>query len=311
MATPQVISVQATQQPMIIQQVPAQQPATTYNINVRATKTLGTISTVIAVLLLALGIAQAVLAAVEPMFSAASGIWCGLFILVAGVLGLNSAKRPQNGCLIGCTMAFNIVVMVASSFAYGTTGVGIALWSIKKAEHHYRSIPEPVYDGYYDQHRVYVDPDDGSRALAGIAVNSIVMFLLCIEWVVALIAAIFFCTGCCCRPRGGMIIQQAQPMYMTGGVQSSYGQPMVAYGQPIQYGQAMGQPMVGQYYGQQAAPPGYAAQQGGAPSANPIAQDAATGNANMHAQQFAAGENTTNPAYGSEQKEVPPPAYNE
>ena len=43
-----------------------------------------------------------------------SGIWFGLWILITGIIGFLSARKPFNTSLNGTNMAFNIVSTVVS-----------------------------------------------------------------------------------------------------------------------------------------------------------------------------------------------------
>lgn len=45
-----------------------------------------------------------------------SGIWFGLWIILSGIIGVLSAKRPTERSLNGCNMGFNIVNTVVSFF---------------------------------------------------------------------------------------------------------------------------------------------------------------------------------------------------
>ena len=45
-----------------------------------------------------------------------SGIWFGIWILITGIIGVMSAKNPQQTSLNGVNMGFNIVCTVVSFF---------------------------------------------------------------------------------------------------------------------------------------------------------------------------------------------------
>lgn len=47
-------------------------------------------------------------------------IWGGIWIIITGILGVSSASNPNNRCLVGTSMAFNIVSTVIS-FSHGIT----------------------------------------------------------------------------------------------------------------------------------------------------------------------------------------------
>lgn len=149
--------------------------------------------------------------------------------------------------------------------------------------------------------------------------NAIALILVLMEWPVALITAIFCCTGCCCRPRTGGVVMQppqqvlysaaGQPVYVTSSIQTSHSQPMmvpcsqpmVSYGQPMMVSQS--QPMV--QYSQPATHVSYAGQT--AVHASVLGQDEESDTSDS--QPLMGATTGTNVTYSDEQKTAPPPAY--
>nr|XP_002129776.1 uncharacterized protein LOC100186658 [Ciona intestinalis] len=62
--------------------------------------------------------------------SSGAGIWCGIWILVAGILGIVASRKRTTPCLINCHMGFAITASVFSAIQVTVASVqSIYMWS--------------------------------------------------------------------------------------------------------------------------------------------------------------------------------------
>ena len=54
-----------------------------------------------------------------------TGIWGGIFVLIAGILSIMAANKPENKNLIGCSMAMQIILCFATVIYQITFGISL------------------------------------------------------------------------------------------------------------------------------------------------------------------------------------------
>jgi len=294
-------------QPAVI--VPTTHPT---SMNIPVIRGLGITQIVIGALNIILGIATAAGMSVYWVNSSGSGIWFGVWILITGIIGVLSAKQPQNRGLNGTNMGFSIVCTVVSFFVGIFFAVALSYFaSCDKYRYYYWS------SGRY-QNGCYEDKGVGT------ALYSILLISMIAEFFISMVASIYCCQGGCCQPTtaGAVVIHQQTPTYITtsttGVATSQYAAPVSnypppGYTQPPPVYQTKGDsypPQTGAYPAQaEAYPPqagAYPPQTGAYPP---------QGGA-YPPQQYAAapmGMANTNITYSADQQpgyqQAPPPAY--
>ncbi|XP_013420356.1 uncharacterized protein LOC106180777 isoform X1 [Lingula anatina] len=152
--------------------------------------------------------------------SLGTGIWCGIFYIIAGGLGVGAAKKKTTGLLVS-----HMVLSILSSLAcivllsFASIGVGGEYSNCLRNHGYYYSYPYEYSNEVYQMCRSIVS----GRHI----VNSLLIIISVLEGIVAIISSAFTCRGTCCAPKQ----QQGQVMYTT----SPYGQQAITiqYGQPV------------------------------------------------------------------------------
>ena len=75
---------------------------------------LGITQVVIGVISLGLGIGALAAAKDNWVSYISCGIWAGIWIIVTGILGICASIYSNNNCLVGTTLAFNIIATVVA-----------------------------------------------------------------------------------------------------------------------------------------------------------------------------------------------------
>lgn len=192
--------------PMIISQPAAiitRHPGTmgVLNINVQVTRGLGITQIVIGALTFILGIVVVAVMKHYWVNNSGTAIVAGIWIVVTGVLGVFSSQQKDNSCLNGTHMAFNIIA---------TVGVFIDGCIFAAALGYYNTCDEYNWVWYRGFHETLCsDYVDLGRGLYGF-----LLFLMIVEFFIALTAAIYCCQAspsCCGGRTTGVIVQQQQP----------------------------------------------------------------------------------------------------
>ncbi|XP_019626135.1 PREDICTED: uncharacterized protein LOC109471285 isoform X7 [Branchiostoma belcheri] len=227
----------------------------------------------------------------------AGPIWSGIFVLITGILGVVSGKKPTNKCLIVAFMVLGIFTILATFCSFGLAVTGAIVDSCYRhwldyPDYHDYVFPSDYdyYNGtatnfttvhYFDLDRHPPEPVPGysnrddctttARALHG--VNALLAFA---ELVLGFVVSIMCCCGLCSATntpimsdgQGGFILLQAVPASRQFGAQQQvFLAPPGGPHAPLQV-----------YYTGGPAPPQYAQPGGvGAAAAPPqYAQHAAT-----------------------------------
>jgi len=214
--TVQTVAYPTVAQPQIV--VPANNP---HGMNVKSIRGLGITQIVIGALTVLLGIiAIAVFEYGYWVNGSGSGIWFGIWILITGIIGVMSAKNPQQTSLNGVNMGFSIVCCVVSFFVGIFYIVALVYYSNCESYWSYNHWTSSRYQRYDP---CYNDKDSGT------AIYAILMILMIAEFFISMAVSIVCCQNGCCRSSaaGGVIIQQ-QPgptiVSSTGVVMSSQAQ---------------------------------------------------------------------------------------
>ncbi|XP_035664100.1 uncharacterized protein LOC118407690 [Branchiostoma floridae] len=156
--------------------------------------------------------------AVEHFISAP--VWSGLLVLTTGILGIFSAKKPTNKCLIVAFMVVAIFVILtcACCIGFAALGIWLGIWL------DYRMCAQFDYGAYYaavERHEnnptQYEDPDfwnfktyDCSASAIGLHAANIVLAV--IEIMLGFAVSITSCVGLCTmrRAAGQTVIYGAQ-----------------------------------------------------------------------------------------------------
>eukprot|EP00058_Branchiostoma_floridae_P018575 XP_002604064.1 hypothetical protein BRAFLDRAFT_71646 [Branchiostoma floridae] len=145
--------------------------------------------------------------AVEHFISAP--VWSGLLVLTTGILGIFSAKKPTNKCLIVAFMVVAIFVILtcACCIGFAALGIWLGIWL------DYRMCAQFDYGAYYaavERHEnnptQYEDPDfwkfktyDCSASTIGLHAANIVLAV--IEIMLGFAVSIMSCVGLCTMRR--------------------------------------------------------------------------------------------------------------
>ncbi|CAK8694579.1 unnamed protein product [Clavelina lepadiformis] len=92
---------------------------------------LGLAQVILGVLSVLIGVALIVMMVVVQsryfislaMYTFGEGIWCGIWIIVAGVLGMSAGKQDASVCLINCHMGFGIVAILFAALLSVESGI--------------------------------------------------------------------------------------------------------------------------------------------------------------------------------------------
>ncbi|XP_057299750.1 membrane-spanning 4-domains subfamily A member 8-like [Hydractinia symbiolongicarpus] len=239
-------------------------------LKVAAIRGLGITQIVIGTISVGCGIGAA--AGLHRNWANSSGyaIWGGIWIIITGILATSSASYPNNRCLLGTSMAFNIVSTLASFFDGVIYAIVLGYYSNCSAMYYvnyhtyYYSVPR--YRTYYYTYTTYYSLQSYNyhtyykyygkfgcnvHKNAGKAIYAVLLTCMIIEFFVALTAAILCCLACCSccgapsRTRG--FVFQTQPQQViTYTVQTNQTYPVTAgvmnpvpynYQQQLQYQQ--------------------------------------------------------------------------
>ncbi|XP_064638441.1 uncharacterized protein LOC135494421 [Lineus longissimus] len=192
------------------------------------------------------------------------GLWTAPFFLIAGGLGVHSAKTKNTCPIVGC-MVMSIFAIIASIVVFSCGAGGLGQDNMFNDECH-----KDPSDWRYDPWSMclYFDrPDSQAQLNARIAMNAINIFVGVAGFFVALIQSVFCCKGTCCggrKQQQQVVVYQQTPQVVVPHGQVPYlpQQPIAYPPQQQPYGvgpqgqqQPYGQGMQGQQYGMQPAPP--------------------------------------------------------
>jgi len=151
-----------------------------------------------------------------------SGIW----ILVTGIIGVVSSRKPTSNCWNGTHMAFNIVGCFLAFVIVTLLSIAMIVMSGCKRiyfEYDIQYRPDQVA-------RIICSKKDGGMALAGFLV-----FFHVVDFFIALSASILCCiyscggtNGCCAEKQKGYVFYQPQPMQQMYTTPSSAGNIIVS-----------------------------------------------------------------------------------
>ncbi|XP_068737800.1 uncharacterized protein [Montipora capricornis] len=211
-------------------------------------------------LMFALGIVS-ILAVKHWTSYVAFGIWVGIWVIVAGILGYLGARDDNNpnNCLLGCFMGFSITACVISGIMFICYCVAVDYFATVLRCRKNNVIHTSYYPSYY--YGFCYSESKRNMASVGAGVGSVLLILSIVEWFVALASSIYCCnaTSCCGTPTvatNQQVIQlQAHPVYSGGqtlvihptGAVATVPAGATALGQPVYYTQqfASGMPPVG------------------------------------------------------------------
>jgi hypothetical protein len=198
------------------------------------------------------------------------GIWTAPFFLIAGGLGVYSAKTKNTCPIVGC-MVMSILSILVAVVVFACGGSGLSqdnMFNNECKQDRYGKMSDPYFlCNYFDR------PDNQSQLDARIAMNVINIIAGVAEFFIALVQSVFCCKGTCCggrTPQQQIIVYQPTPQAVVPQSQVPYNpqQPVVypaqqapvqqqPYQAPVQQPYGGGMPMQGrqQYAPQQAPPP--------------------------------------------------------
>lgn len=204
------------------------------------------------------------------------GIWCGIFFLVAGGLGICASQRKTgNKCLI---ISFMIMCIFASIFAGIMLIMSSIFLGVLANNLGYRC---RIYTDYHDYHDYTYNPDCGRQGTATLTLLSLLLIISVAEIVVSIWSSAICCNlVCCCKTYGTrpVVVYYAVGAPPIGGETVFMGAPaippasivyQIPAGQPVpsapafqttvypqlQHSQAYGQTQSNISPGQQVAPP--------------------------------------------------------
>jgi len=198
-----------TTQPMVVQQT-----SSPLKIKTQVILALGITQIVIGAVTFLLGIG--VVAALSHFWVNNSGtaIVAGIWLIVTGIIGVSSAKHPNNGCLNGTNMGFNIIACIGAFLDGCFFSAAISHYNVCNNDWKYYYSPYSTwYGGVY-----CVNELNTARGLYGS-----LLFLMIAEFFIALIISIYCCqANSCCggsnRSQGVIVQTQQQPavVYSSG-----------------------------------------------------------------------------------------------
>eukprot|EP00058_Branchiostoma_floridae_P018577 XP_002604066.1 hypothetical protein BRAFLDRAFT_71644 [Branchiostoma floridae] len=206
-------------------------------------------------------------------------IWSGLLVLTTGILGVNSAKKPTNKCLIVAFMVVGIFVILTCVCCIAIAAIAI-VWNhyvYACRQHDWRAY-HIAQEDYKNNPSQYEEPDlwnfkayDCSASAIGLHATNIVLAV--IEIVLGFAVSIMSCVGLCTMRRGAgqTVIYAAGPVPdgTQGNIVIMQGNPGVQGSQPQVFvaqnpGAAVTGAPVQLYYPAQ-MPPAYQVDSGAAP----------------------------------------------
>ncbi|XP_035664096.1 uncharacterized protein LOC118407686 [Branchiostoma floridae] len=147
-------------------------------------------------------------------------IWSGLLVLTTGILGVNSAKKPTNKCLIVASMVVGIFVILTCVCCIAIAAIAI-VWNhyvYACRQHDWRAYYIAQQD-YKNNPSQYEEPDlsnfkayDCSASAIGLHATNIVLAV--IEIILGFAVSIMSCVGLCTmrRDAGQTVIYAAGPV---------------------------------------------------------------------------------------------------
>ncbi|KAI8519509.1 hypothetical protein Bbelb_027660 [Branchiostoma belcheri] len=246
----------------------------------RAVRGLGWTLVVLGCLSVTLGVAADITFAVHDVGTlghyVSAPVWSGLLVLTTGILGIFSAKKPTNKCLIVAFMVVGIFVILACVCCIAIAALGIVL------VHYVHSCRQYDWDGYYAaQARHESNPDEYDDpevwhyktfdcTPASIGLHAVNIFLAVLEIILGFVVSILSCCGLCTmrRPAAQVRFPVEQKETLSSCRESQVGaqgsQPQMflaqnpgAAGAPVQV-----------FYPAQQAPPAYQVDPGAASGAH-------------------------------------------
>ncbi|XP_019633216.1 PREDICTED: uncharacterized protein LOC109476656 [Branchiostoma belcheri] len=251
----------------------------------RAVRGLGWTLVVLGCLSVTLGVAADITFAVHDVGTlghyVSAPVWSGLLVLTTGILGIFSAKKPTNKCLIVAFMVVGIFVILACVCCIAIAALGIVL------NYYVHNCEQYDWDAYYAAQALhesnpdlYNEPEVWHYKTydcrpAAIGLHAANIFLAVLELILGFVVSILSCCGLCTmrRPAAQTVIYTAGPvlggaqgnivvMQGTPGVQGSQPQMFVAQnpgaaGAPVQV-----------FYPSQQVPPAYQVDPGAASGAH-------------------------------------------
>jgi len=150
----------------------------------------------------------------ENIAGIGEGIYCGVFFLIAGCLGLLSSRKPST-CNISAFLTLSIIASL-----FGAAQLILAsfnLIGVSSYESNYVSSYDSNCDSSYD-YRACPEFDnydygstDGVQA-AKVVLFSIMILAGLVEGIIAIISSAVCCRGCCCTggPTAGQVVYLSQ-----------------------------------------------------------------------------------------------------
>lgn len=185
-------------------------------LNVNRIKGLSITQLVIGVVTLGLGIGF--ILSIEGYYwvsYSSGGVWGGVCIIVTGIFGICASFNPNNRCLIGTTLAFNIIATILSFIDGIILMVGLAYTTAcDYSTFYYYDSFDGLYFRYYSTCSYFAQ---NANIIQGILLAASI-----IEFILALITSIYCCNGCCGGTSTGMVVQQNQPQYISTSTASGY-----------------------------------------------------------------------------------------
>ncbi|XP_035681766.1 uncharacterized protein LOC118419480 isoform X2 [Branchiostoma floridae] len=199
---------------------------------------LGTVSTILGTAAIA---AMASREQATYLHYIAGPVWSGLFVLITGILGVLSGKKPTNRCLIVAFMVLGIFTILSTFCSFGLAVSGAIIDSCyvyspwHRDFHHdyvdYIIPPDYGYNGtasnytrpvpdidYGDVSPLRVYSDDAGCTTAAKALHGVSALLALAELVLGFVVSIMCCCGLCntgapqvSGGQGGFILLQAVP----------------------------------------------------------------------------------------------------
>ncbi|XP_070537204.1 membrane-spanning 4-domains subfamily A member 4A-like [Ptychodera flava] len=116
----------------------------------------------------------------------AAPIWCGATFFVTGLLGVLAAKRKTNGLIISSML---MCILTASLFCPTLFGIMVATM-----------VMEAYYPCYHEYRYGLGTFSCGNRFFRQ-SIEGVILFLVFINFVVAIVNSIYCCRAICCKSR--------------------------------------------------------------------------------------------------------------
>ncbi|XP_057291804.1 uncharacterized protein LOC130614390 [Hydractinia symbiolongicarpus] len=209
------------------------------SVNEKALKIIGIIQLLVGIAAVAIGITMSTINTSYWLVNMRSGIWIGVWIIIAGILCISITSSSHNNCLIGTAMFFNIIAIIGAV----VDGIlfAIALWYFTNCE---------TYSYSYYYYYYYRSYSTACRSVTGAIFFGVLLGLMVLEFFLGLAASIYCCSGCCGgQSSQGVVIHQQTPNYVvsTSG-QTMYPGQQQPVSNPYPYNTAY-QPTSPQYVG--------------------------------------------------------------